>query len=190
MAQFVRDPVLTYLRVAGHEVGAELLDHLAGGEEFGGEFAEGDDEGRGLGGRVQGDVGGFEEEGGDGGVGGGGVGGVGGKVWRRLVEEVVQTLLPAHAVAHQHQRHILCLIAARHARPHVLDIVVDVLEDLGCRACEALLSGFDDGTTPAALVEGVNGDGIWWRGEGREEVVVCIAVVGEAVDKYQVCGWW
>ena len=52
---------------------------------------------------------------------------------------------------------------------------MDVGEDGFSRSAETTVRGRVYGTTPAALVEGVNLDGM--SSEGREEVVVGVAVV-------------
>jgi hypothetical protein len=59
---------------------------------------------------------------------------------------------------------------------------VDVGENLGRWAREALVVGIADGFAPAALVEGVNLKVVAGR-EGLEECVVAVDVVAEAVDE-------
>lgn len=55
-------------------------------------------------------------------------------------------------------------------------------------AGEALLGGFAHGAAPAALVEAVDGDA--GAGERREEVVVPVDVVAEAVDEDELGDGW
>ena len=57
--------------------GIEFLDHLAVWRDFGGEFAEDYRESVGLGGWVEGDEGGFQQQAGELGSGGGDAGGCG-----------------------------------------------------------------------------------------------------------------
>ena len=105
-------------------------------------------------------------------------------------EEKVQCFATTHAVAHQEE-------GLRRVIPVALGFLSDgqnetsnVLEDLRCRACEASLRGFMDGATPTALVEAMNDEGIGRGGQNREEVVVCIDVIGETVEEDEMRCWW
>lgn len=59
----------------------------------------------------------------------------------------------------------------------VQDEGVQVGQDLGGGARGAAVGGLVDGTAPAALIKGMDLEGVLWGGEGGEEVVVGVAVV-------------